>query len=70
LDHPNTKLNHAKDPLEVPSGPNTRAFLKKTLNELIQNIWSKTLKELGTPMEHEGQPIIQKEPNYYGLKGC
>jgi hypothetical protein len=58
----NTKLNHAKDPLEVPSGPITRARtkkLKETLNELVQNIWSKMdLEELGTPREHEGQPLI------------
>jgi hypothetical protein len=34
-DQPNTKLNHAKDPLEIPSEPITRAMtkkLKETLN--------------------------------------
>jgi hypothetical protein len=28
-DHPNTKRNHANDPLEVPIGPITRARVKK-----------------------------------------
>ena len=34
-DQPNTKLNYAKDPLEIPSEPITRAMtnkLKETLN--------------------------------------
>jgi len=56
-----TKLNHAKDPLEVPSGPITRARtkkLKETLNRLVQNIWSKmNLDELETPREYKGQPL-------------
>jgi hypothetical protein len=37
----NTKFNHAKDPLEVPSGPITRARankLEEVLNGLVQNI--------------------------------
>jgi len=59
---PNTKRNHANDPLEVSIGPLTRARakkLKEALNELVQNIWSKMdLEELGTSKEHEGQPII------------
>jgi len=36
-DQPNTKLNHAKNPLEMPSKPITRdraKKLKKTLNGL------------------------------------
>jgi len=43
-DQPNTKVNHAKDPLKVPSGLITRARTNKpkdALNELVQNIWSK-----------------------------
>jgi hypothetical protein len=48
-------LNHAKDPLEVPSGPITRAKAKKfkeALNGLVQNTWSKMdLKELQTPSD-------------------
>jgi hypothetical protein len=43
-DQLNTKRNHANDPLEVPIGPITRAGakkLKKALNGLVQNIWSK-----------------------------
>ena len=43
-DQPNTKRNHANDPLEVPIGPITRARakkLKEALNGLVQNIWSK-----------------------------
>jgi hypothetical protein len=42
VDQPNTKLNHAKDPLEVPNGPITRAKAKKfkeALNGLVQNIY-------------------------------
>jgi hypothetical protein len=36
-----------------------RAKNKETLNELVQNIWSKMdLEGLGTFKEHEGQPII------------
>ena len=40
-DQPNTKRNHANDPLEVPIGPITRARatkVKEALNGLIQNI--------------------------------
>ena len=40
-DQPNTKRNHANDPLKVPIGPITRARAKKlieALNELVQNI--------------------------------
>jgi hypothetical protein len=63
----------------VPSGPTTRARVKKhkeALNELVQNIWSKMdLEELGTPREHEGQPLshvsqVQEELNSCGLKSC
>jgi hypothetical protein len=42
-DQPNTKRNHANNPLEVLIGPITRARakkLKETLNGLVQNIWS------------------------------
>ena len=75
---PNTKHNHANDPLEVPIGPITRARakkLKEALNGLIQNIWSKIdLEGLGTFKEHEGQPLIhlvqvQEEPNSCGTRG-
>jgi hypothetical protein len=41
---PNTKRNHANDPLEVPIGPITRARankLKEALNGLVQNIGRK-----------------------------
>jgi hypothetical protein len=44
MDQPNTKHNHANDPLEVPVGPITRARankLKEALNVLVQNIWNK-----------------------------
>jgi len=77
-DQPNTKRNHANDPLEVPIGPITRARakkLKEALNGLVQNIWSKMdLEELGTFKEHEGQPLIhlvqvQEEPNSCGTRG-
>jgi hypothetical protein len=43
-DQPNTKRNHANDPLEVPIGTITRARakkLKEALNGLVYNIWSK-----------------------------
>jgi len=43
-DQPNTKRNHANEPLEVPIGPITRARakkLKEALNGLVQNIWRK-----------------------------
>ena len=43
-DQPNTKRNHANDPLEVPIGPITRVRekkLKEALNGLVQNLWSK-----------------------------
>jgi len=75
---PNTKRNHANDPLEVPIGPITRARakkLKEALNELVQNIWSKIdLERLQTFKEHEGQPLIhlvqvQEEPNSCGTRG-
>jgi len=60
-DQPNTKRNHANDPLEVPIGPITRARakkLKEALNELVQNIWSKIdLERLGTFKEHKGHPF-------------
>jgi hypothetical protein len=77
-DQPNTKRNHANDPLEVPIGPITRARAKKlkgALNELVQNIWRKMdLERLGTFKEHEGQPLIhlvqvQEEPNSCGTRG-
>jgi len=59
-DQPNTKLNHANDPLEVRIGPITRVRakkLKEALNGLVQNIWSKMdLEGLGPFKEHEGQP--------------
>jgi len=62
-DQPNTKRNHANDPLEVPIGPITRGRakkLKEALNGLVQNIYSKMdLEEFGTSKEHEGQPLIQ-----------
>ena len=38
---PNTKRNHANDPLEVPIGPITRARakkLKEALNGFVQNL--------------------------------
>jgi len=81
VDHPNTKRNHANDPLEVPIGPivimpRARAKkLKEALNELVQNIWSKMdLERLETFKEHEGQPLIhlvqvQEEPNSCGTRG-
>jgi len=43
-DQPNTKCNHANDPLEMPIGPITRARakkLKEALNGLVQNIGRK-----------------------------
>ena len=75
---PNTKRNHANDPLDVPIGPITRARankLKEALNGLVQNIWSKMdLERLGKFKEHEGQPLIhliqvQEEPNLCGTRG-
>jgi len=78
VDQPNTKCNHANDPLEVPIGPITRARtkkLKETLNGLVQNIWSKIdLEGLGKFMEHEGQPLIhlvqvQEKLNSCGTRG-
>jgi len=74
---PNTKHNHANDPLEVPIGPITRARakkLKEALNGLIQNIWSKIdLEGLGTFKEHERHPLIhpvqvQEEHNSCGTR--
>jgi hypothetical protein len=76
-DQPNTKRNHANNPLEVPIRPITRAKakkLKEALNGLVQNIWSKMhLEGLGI-FEHEGQPLIhlvqvQEEPNSCGTRG-
>jgi hypothetical protein len=43
-DQPNTKRNHANNPLKVPIGLITRARakkLKEALNELVQNILRK-----------------------------
>jgi hypothetical protein len=66
------------DLLEVPIGPIIRARakkLKKALNGLVQNKWSKmNLEGFGTFKEHEGQPIIhliqiQEEPNSCGTRG-
>jgi hypothetical protein len=61
-DQPNTKHNHANDPLEVPIGPIIRAGAKKikeALNRFVQNIWSKMdLEGFGTFKAHEGQPLI------------
>ena len=40
-DKPNTKRNHANDPLDVSIGPITRTRankIKETLNERVQNI--------------------------------
>jgi hypothetical protein len=77
-DQPNTKRDYAKNPLEVPIEPITRARakkLKEALNGLVQNIWSKIdLEGLGTFKEHEGQPLIhlvqvQEEPNSCGTRG-
>jgi hypothetical protein len=60
-DQPNTKRNYANDPFEVSIGLITRARakkLKETLNELVQNIWSKIdLEGLGTFKEHEGHNL-------------
>jgi len=50
-DQPNTKLNYANYPLEVPIGPITRATakkLKEALNGLVQNIWSKRTSRRGS----------------------
>ena len=77
-DQPNTKRNHANDPLEVPIGPTTRARakkLKEALNEPVQNLWCKMdLEGLETFKEHDGQPLIllvhvQEEPNSRGTRG-
>ena len=77
-DQPNTKRNHANDPLEVSIGSITRARAKKikeALNGLVQNIWSKMdLEGLGAFKEHEGQPLIhlvqvQEELNSCGTRG-
>jgi hypothetical protein len=77
-DQPNTKRNHANDPLEMPIGPITRARakkLKEALNGLVHNIWSKMdLERLGTFKEHKGQPLIhlvqvQEESNSCGTRG-
>jgi hypothetical protein len=77
-DQPNTKHNHASDPLKVLIGPITRARakkLKEAFNGLVENIWSKMdLEGLGTFKEHEGQSLIhlvqvQEEPNSCGPRG-
>jgi hypothetical protein len=77
-DQPNTKRNHANDPLEVPIEPIIKARakkLKEAWNGLVQNIWSKmNLEELRTSKEHERQPLIhliqvQEEPNSCGTRG-
>jgi hypothetical protein len=74
-DQPNTKRNHANNPLKVPIRLiiRSRAYkLKEALNVLVQNIWSKMdLEELETSKEHEGQPLIQvkEEPNLCGKRG-
>jgi len=68
-DQPNTKRNHASDPLEVPITRARAKKLKEVLNGLVHNIWSKMdLEELERSKEHEGQPLIhliqvQEEPN-------
>ena len=63
-DQPNTKRNHANDPLVVPIGPITRTRvekLKEALNGLVQNVWSEMdLEGLGTFKEHEGKPLIHQ----------
>jgi hypothetical protein len=64
--------------LEVPIGPITRARakkLKKAMNVLVQNLWSKMdLEGFGTFKEHDKQPLIhlvqvQEEPNSCGTRG-
>jgi hypothetical protein len=64
--------------LEVPIGPITRARakkLKKAMNVLVQNLWSKMdLEGLETFKEHDKQPLIhlvqvQEEPNSCGTRG-
>ena len=40
-DQPNTKRNHANDPLEVPITRARAKKIKEALNGLVQNIWSK-----------------------------
>jgi len=74
-DQPNTKRNHANDPLKVPITRARTKKLKKALNELVYNIWSKMdIKELETSKEHEGQPLIhiiqvQEKPISCGTRG-
>jgi len=59
-DQPNTKRNHASDPLEVPVTRVRAKKLKEVLNGLVHNIWSKMdLEELERFKEHGGQPLIQ-----------
>jgi hypothetical protein len=76
VDQPNTKRNHANDPLEMSIGPITRVRakkLKEASNGLVQNIWRKmNLEGFWTFKEHEGQPLIQvqEEPNSFGTRGC
>jgi len=63
------------DLLEVPIIRARAKKLKKALNGLVQNKWSKmNLEGFGTFKEHEGQPIIhliqiQEEPNSCGTRG-
>jgi len=46
-DQPNTKLNHANDPLEVPIGPITRARTKK-LKEAFKWACSENMEQNGS----------------------
>jgi hypothetical protein len=58
-DKPNTKRNHANDPLDVPITRTRANKIKEKLNECVQNIWSKMdPEELETSKKHEGQPLI------------
>jgi hypothetical protein len=74
-DQPNTKRNHANDPLEVPITRARAKKIKEALNGLVQNIWSKMdLEGLGKFKEHEGHPLIhlvqvQKKSNSCGTRG-
>ena len=75
VNQPNTKRNHANDPLELPITRARAKKFKEALNGLVQNIWSKIdLERLETFKEHEGQPLIhlvqvQEEPNSCGTRG-
>jgi hypothetical protein len=78
-DQPNTKYNHANDPLEVPIRLITRVRakqLKEALDGHVQNIWCKIgLERLVTFTEHQGQPLIhliqvqEEELNSCGTRG-